>query len=105
MPPARPLQVQLKVPLGFVGLVLTPALHAAEPVGADATFVLFAEPQRPGVAAIATEHWPDVLPPLIPAQVQVKLEVPVVTVLAVPGAHRLVVGVVDCGPALIIDPH
>ena len=52
---------------------IVPVEHAAVPVGAAVTLVLFAEPQAPGVEAMPAEHCVDVVPPLKPAQFHVKL--------------------------------
>jgi hypothetical protein len=108
VPPATPLQVQLKVLLLFVGVVLTPVLHAAEPLGANATFVPFAEPQAPLVGLRGAEQAvAEVLvPPLIPLQPHVTEVVPAVMPATVPALHAAVpLGAAVTGVVPLALPH
>ena len=58
-----------------------------------------AEPQVPLVGVSRVELQEAVVPPLVPAQLQVYVEVLVVTLEALPAVHRLVLGgVVDDPP-------
>lgn len=84
---------------------MTPALQAAAPVGAVATFAPFAVPQAPLVTAMGAEH--EVLvPPLIPLQPQVKAVVPVTMLTTVPELHAAVpLGVVLRGVVPLALPQ